>query len=166
MSVINEIKKMVKYLLGKVVELKDMEPKDAMLGKVVIDIHKKKKKSEFVLVPLYALKQLHAIDRDNAVQATEKRAALLMENKARLLKKKDMTREVLNEYLKSVSWIKVVKENDNSYIAYEGNGRLVAMKKVFSPEDEIMVEVEEYIVSNYPKILRRMNRVQKMNGLI
>lgn len=164
--ILNEVKKMVKYLLGKVVEIKDMEPKDAMLGKVVIDIHKKKKSSDFVLVPLYSLKQLHAIDRDNAVQATEKRAAVLKENKETLLKTKKMTREVLNEYLKSVSWIKVVKESDESYIAFEGNGRLVAMMKVFSPEDEIMVEVEEYVVSNYAKILRRMNRVRKMNGLL
>lgn len=163
---INEIKKMVKYLLGKVVEIKDMEPKDAMLAKVVIDVHKKKKSSNFVLVPLYSLKQLHAIDRDNALQATEKRVKVLQDNKKKLLKKKDMTREVLNEYLKSVSWIKVVKENDDSYIAYEGNGRLVAMMKVFSPEDNIMVEVEEYIVSNYPKILRRMNRVREMNSLL
>lgn len=164
--IISEIKKMVKYLLGKVVEIKDMEPKDAMLGKVVIDIHKKKKSSNFILVPLYSLKQPHAIDRDNAVQATEKRVKVLEENKKILIKDKNMTREVLNEYLKSVSWIKVVKEDADSYIAYEGNGRLVAMMKVFSPEDEIMVEVEEYVVSNYPKILRRMNRVRKMNGLL
>ncbi len=164
--IISEIKKMVKYLLGKVVEIKDMEPKDAMLGKVVIDIHKKKKSSNFILVPLYSLKRTHAIDRDNAVQATEKRVKVLEENKKILIKDKNMTREVLNEYLKSVSWIKVVKEDADSYIAYEGNGRLVAMMKVFSPEDEIMVEVEEYVVSNYPKILRRMNRVRKMNGLL
>lgn len=164
--IFEEIRKMVKYLLGKVVEIKDMEPKDAMLGKVVIDIHKKKKKSEFIIVPLSSIKQLHAIDRENAIQATEKRAKVLRDNKETLLKTKKMTREVLNEYLKSVSWIKVVKENDNSYIAYEGNGRLVAMNKVFSPEDKIMVEVEEYIVNNYPKILRRMNRVRRMNGLL
>lgn len=164
--IIREMKKMVKYLLSKVVELKDMEPKDAMLGKVVLDIHKKKKKSEFVIVPLYSLKQLHAIDRDNAKQATEKRAQVLRENKKKLLKKKNMTRDVLNEYLKSVSWIKVVKEEGDRYIAFEGNGRLVAMMGVFTPEDEIMVEVEEYVVSNYPKILRRMNRVREMNGLI
>lgn len=164
--IINEIKKMVKYLLGKVVEIKDMEPKDAMLGKVVIDIHKKKRTSEFVLIPLYSLKQLHAIDRDNAVQATEKRAAILRENREILLEKKKMTREILNKYLKSVSWIKVVKEYEDSYISFEGNGRLVAMLKVFKPEDEMMVEVEEYIVSNYPKILRRMNRVRKMNAIL
>lgn len=164
--IFEEIRKMVKYLLGKVVEIKDMEPKDAMLGKVVIDIHKKKKKSEFIIVPLSSIKQLHAIDRENAIQATEKRAKVLRDNKETLLKTKKMTREVLSEYLKSVSWIKVVKENDNSYIAYEGNGRLVAMNKVFSPEDKIMVEVEEYIVNNYPKILRRMNRVRRMNGLL
>lgn len=164
--IINEIKKMVKYLLGKVVEIKDMEPKDALLAKVVVDIHSKKVSSDFVLVPLHSLKQLHAIDRDNAVAATEKRVKTLSKSRDIIIQKKNITREVLNEFLPSVSWIKVVKESDDSYISYEGNGRLVAMLQVFKPEDEMLVEVEEYVVNDYKKILRRMNRVRKMNGLL
>ncbi len=68
---------------------------------------------------------------------------------------KDLTKEVLAEYLPSVSGIKVVKNSDNYYISYEGNGRLVAMQKVFSPSDSINVEVEEYYFKNPVKILRR-----------
>ena len=76
-----------------------------------------------------------------------------------------LTRAVLGEYLPSVSWVKVVRESENSYIAYEGNGRLAAMQRVFEPADEMLVEVEEYRFRNPAKILRRMNRVRKMNGL-
>lgn len=161
--IFNEIKKLLKYLFKKTVEIKDMEPKDAVLGKVVIDIHNKKLKSEFILAPLYDIKQIHAIDRENAIKSTEKRIASLNECKADLLKTKKITREVLAKYLPSISWLKVVKARKNTYIAFEGNGRLVAMQKVFTPGDGILVEVEHYTVRQPKKILRRMNRVRKMN---
>lgn len=164
--VFDEIKKIVKYLVNKVVEIKDMEPKDALLAKTVIDIHKKKVRTKFNIVPLNYLFQIHAIDRENAIKATNKRVDILIENREKLLKEKNITRKILNEYLPSVSWIKVVKEDENSYLSYEGNGRLVAMKKVFSEDDNMFVEVEEYIVSDYKKILRRMNRIRKLNKLI
>jgi len=81
-----------------------------------------------------------------------------------ILQKKNITRGVLGEYLPSVSWIKVVKEPDDSYISYEGNGRLAALQHVFSPSDGMSVEVEEYYFKNPKKILRRMSRIRRLNG--
>jgi hypothetical protein len=161
---INQIKKFIKYLLGKTSELGDLDTKDVLLTKTVLDIHRKRTHSKFVLVPLFSLKQIHAIDRDNALQATEKRAAILQEVKSDLIQKKNITRDVLSEHLPSVSGIKVVKQSNASYISYEGNGRLVAMQKVFSPTDGIHVEVEEYYFKNQKKLIRRMQRVRKLNG--
>ena len=89
----------------------------------------------------------------------------MREVKDKLLEKRKITREVLAEYLPSVSSIKVVQESVNSVIAYEGNGRLTALQSVFTPADEIMVEVEKYYFRNPEKILRRMNRVRRLNGL-
>lgn len=145
-------------------ELGELEAKDALLGKTVVDIHLKKTHSEFKIIPLFDLKQIHAIDRDNAIQATERRVEKLQGVKDILIEKKDMTRELLAEYLPSVSWIKVVKQTDNTYIAYEGNGRLVALQQVFSAADKINIEVEEYFFKNPKTILRRMSRVRQLNG--
>lgn len=161
---LNKIIEFVTYLFGKTTELGDLEPKDALLARTVLNIHFKKTHSKFVMVPLFDLKQIHAIDRDNAVQATQERVIKLQKVKDLLLDKKDMTREVLAEYLPSVSWIKVVKQSDNSYIAYEGNGRLVALQQIFSPEDHINVEVEEYYFKNPKPILKRMKRVRRLNS--
>jgi len=163
---LKKILEFIKYLVGKSSELGDLDTKDALLAKTVLDIHRKRTHSEFVMVPLFALKQIHAIDRENAVQATEKRVQKLEEAKNILLQNKEITREIITEYLPSVSGIKVVKECDGSYISYEGNGRLVAMQKVFSPADGINVEVEEYHFKNPTKILRRMSRVRRLNGLV
>ena len=89
-----------------------------------------------------------------------------MDHKEELIQQKNLTQGILNQYLPSVSGIKVVKESDQSYIAYEGNGRLVALQKVFEPADNLSIEVEEYYFKDYKKILRRINRVRKLNKLI
>lgn len=159
------IKKFISYLFGKKSELSDLSAKDALLAKVILDIHRKRTHSEYVFVPLFSLKPIHAIDRENALRTTSKRAEKLQMFKEELLAKHQITREVLAQYLPSISSIKVVQESSKSFIAYEGNGRLVALQKVFEPVDDIMIEVEEYYFRNPKKILRRMNRVQRLNGL-
>jgi len=65
----------------------------------------------------------------------------------------------------SVSWIKVVQDRPGGYLAFEGNGRIAAMQVVFTPSDGIEVEVEQYYFRNTRKIVRRLNRVRRLNGL-
>jgi len=161
---IHQVQKFFNYLFGKTSELGDLDTKDALLAKTVLDIHRKRTHSKLVLVPLFSLKQIHAIDRKNALRDTEKRMKVLQEIKNDLIRGKNITRDILNKHLPSVSGIKAVKQSDNSYISYEGNGRLVAMQQVFSPEDEIHIEVEAYYFKNQNKIIRRMQRVRKLNG--
>jgi len=159
------MKKFFSYLLGKSTEIQDLDVKDIMLTKVILDIHRKRTGKRFIFVPLFSVKPIHVLDRENAVAATRQRARALRGKKNVLVSEGKVDRAVLADVLPSVSWIKVVREKDDSCIAFEGNGRLAAMKEVFSPEDGIMLEVEEYIFRNPEKIIRRMNRVRKMNGL-
>lgn len=163
---IDEIKKWYRYLMGKRSELQEMDAKDLLLAKVILDIHRKRTHTEFLSVPLFHIKQIHLIDREASLRTTRERADVLTEHREKIIEKKEVTNEFLREYLPSVSAIKVVKESDTSYIAYEGNGRLVAMQQVFEPGDGISVEVELYHFKNMKKILRRVNRVRKMNGLL
>jgi hypothetical protein len=160
------IRSFIRYLLGKSAELSELQQKDVLLGKVVLDIHRKRLRSEFVMVPLFALKQIHAIDRDTALASVTQRAETLRGVRDALLSNRAMTRETLATYLPSVSWIKVVRESPDSYIAYEGNGRLVALQQVFTPGDSMLVEVEEYLFRDPRRIIARMNRVRRMNGLL
>jgi len=161
---LNKITTFIKYLLGKSSELKDLEAKDALLAKVVLDIHRKRTHSEFISVPLFALKQIHAIDRENAVAATNERVEKLEAEKQAVLQHKHLSQAVLAEYLPSVSAIKVVKQSEDAYVAYEGNGRLVALQQVFSPDDLITIEVEEYKFKKPNKILKRIAKVRALNG--
>ncbi len=153
------------YLWGKSSELKELEAKDALLAKTVLDIHRKRTHSEIIFIPLFAIQPIHAIDRENAIAQTKKRAAILRENKATLLACQQLSTGILGQYLPSVSGIKVVKQAEHSYIAFEGNGRLAALQEVFSLDNDLLIEVEAYQFTNPTKIIRRMQRVRRLNKL-
>lgn len=163
---LSRIKEFASYLLGKKSELVDLEFKDALLAKLVVDIHRARISTSYIQVPLFSLKQIHAIDRGNAIEATQKRIKVLEAKKRNILNQKIVTKEMLGDYLPSVSGIKVVKESDGSYVAFEGNGRLVALQEVFQQADGIELVVEEYHFKKRNKMLRRIRRVRRYNKLV
>lgn len=160
------LQKLSRYLWGKRAELKEMSEADVLLAKVVLAIHRKRIRSEFITASLFDLCQIHPINRQNSRQATTKRMAVLQEHKEELLDFGILNQETLQTYLPSVSAIKVVRNNDGTYIAFEGNGRLVALQNVFSLHDKMEIEVEEYLFKDSSKIIKRMNRVRNLHGLL
>lgn len=166
MNIVTEFEKLFDYLIKKRSELRDLDVKDVVMAKAILDIHRTRSLKRFTMAPLFSLRQIHLLDRDNALRATEARARTLADHKADLLRTRRITREVLAQHLPSVSWIKVVQENADSFLAFEGNGRVAAMQMVFKPSDAVSVEVEQYLFKNPRKVLRRLNRVRRMNGLL
>jgi len=156
--------KLIHYLLGKSSELKDLEPKDVLLAKVILTIHQKRTHSDLVMVPLFSILPIHAIDRDNAIQDTQKRVEILAGSKQEIISIKQLNKEVLDQYLPSISGFKVVKNRVGEYISYEGNGRLSALQTVFNAEDDIWLEVEEYYFKQPQKIILSMEKVRELNG--
>lgn len=155
------------YLLNKKSEVANLERKDAILAKTVMDIHRRRSNSEFVTLSLAQLMPIHKIDREGAIEATKARVQTLQKHKQTLADQRVFSREVLAQYLPSVSWIKVIDHPDGTYVAYEGNGRLAALQQVFSKADDIMVEVELYSFERgEKKILRRVDRVRRYNNLL
>lgn len=166
MRVLTEAKKLWRYLLGKKSELEDLDVKDAALAKAVLDIHRTRSGKEIVALPLFALHPVHRLDRDNALEATRRRIDALEAVKQTLLEHGTLTCELLARHLPSVSWIKVVERAPGFYLAFEGNGRIAALQTVFAPEDGLMVEVERYRFEDSTKIIRRLDRVRRLNGLL
>ncbi len=164
-AAIARLKALFDYVRGKRSELQQLKMRDVVMAKVILDIHRKKLQSQFVVVPLYAIKPLHRIDRESALAATEQRAEALRPHLQELRAASVVTRQALGTYLPSISWIKVVQDGPAAYISYEGNGRLEALRRVFTPEDQMQVEVELYTFRNTAKLVRRLRRVRRMNGL-
>lgn len=163
---IRNLRKLTAYLAGKADEVQDLDVKDLLMAKVILDIHRTRIRKEFVFVPLGHLKPIHALDRPNAIRATEIRIEALAPHRNRFVTSGRIACADLAEVLPSVSWIKTVRENQLSYLAYEGNGRLAAMHAVFGCCAELEVEVELYQFRNTKKIVRRLNRLRRMNGLL
>ena len=152
------------YLLGKRGELAHMDHKDAYMAKVVMDIHRKRTGKTLVRVPLAQLEPIHRIDRDSALRSARERADALRAHRDALLTTKLLDSEALQAIIPSVSQIKVVRDGDR-WLAFEGNGRLYAMREVFAPEDGMQVEVEEYVFDDPRSLQRRLRRVRKLNRL-
>jgi hypothetical protein len=166
LDLLAEAPKIARYLIGKKSELDDLDVKDIVMAKAILDIHRKRTHKNFVSAPLFALRQIHTLDRENAILATRRRVEELEAHKEELLHLGKLTRDELSRHLPSVSWIKVVQEAPESYLAFEGNGRVAAMQAVFAPDDGLLVEVEQYIFRSPRKIIRRLNRVRRLNGLL
>lgn len=154
------------YLVGKRSEVQEMDLKDVLMARAILDIHRHKTAKEVVALPLESLRPIHRLDRETAQAAVAARAATLAEHRDELMERGVLDQEALARHLPSVSWIKVVAAGDGSYLTFEGNGRLEAMRQVFSPGDRIRVEVELYHVRAPRTILRRLDRVRRLNGLI
>jgi hypothetical protein len=136
------------------------------MARVILDIHRTRVRKELVFLPLGYLKPIHTLDRPNAMRATEARVEALGPHRERFLADGRLTWADLTEVLPSVSWIKTVRENDRSYLTYEGNGRLAALHQFFGPQTELEVEVELYHFRRPRKIVRRLNRLRRLYGLL
>lgn len=152
------------YLHGKRSEVAQMDYKDAYMAKVVMDIHRKRSGKRLTRVPLAQLEPIHRIDRENALRATRERAEALLANRDALLAEKVLDSETLQSIMPSVSHIKVVQDGER-WLAFEGNGRLYAMREVFSASDGMRVEVEEYLFDDPRSLQRRLHRVRTLNRL-
>jgi hypothetical protein len=152
------------YLLSKRSEVAQMDYKDAYMAKVVLDIHRKRSDKRSSRVPLAQLDPIHRIDRESALRTTHERAMALRTHRDALLTTKLLDSETLQTIIPSVSQIKVVRDGER-WLAFEGNGRLYAMRDVFAPEDDMQVEVEEYVFDDARRIQRRLRKIRALNRL-
>ena len=151
------------YIKSKQSELKHLRFRDILLARAVSGIHRHRTKKQMKYIPLFSITPIHCIDRESAVNKVRERAGILLKHKHELIKIKRLQKKTLLQYLPSVSGIKVIRDIDGQYISFEGNGRVEAFKKVFDEKDDIRLQVEEYILDDYKKVLKRVNRVRRRN---
>jgi hypothetical protein len=76
-NLFSRILKIAEYLLGKRSELNRINHNDALLAKVVLDIHRKRVESEIVSLPLHSIRPIHPIDRGEALKSKENRVRIV-----------------------------------------------------------------------------------------
>jgi hypothetical protein len=162
-----DISAFFKYLSRKKSDVSRMDESDALLAKVVLDIHRKRTSTDMVFVPLRTIRPIHPVDRGIAAEDVSKRAETVAAHQDEVLETRRISKEYLAAYIPSVSHIKIVEIGPNDYVSFEGNGRLEALRRVFGQETDVTVEVEQYVFrpSDRTKIARRVNRVRRWNGV-
>ena len=150
-----------RYLYNKRSEFTQLRYKDLLLSKTVLDIHRKRSHSSRQWVKLQQLQPIHAIDRPQAQLQLNKRCQQLQQHKTAISKQQKLSRACLMRYLPSVSGFKVVKIGQH-YIAFEGNGRRLALQQIFADSEQpLFIEVQCYHFRHSKKIHRRLKRVRK-----
>lgn len=154
------------YLLGKKSEINDLDYKDAVLAQANLRIYTRCINKTTERVPLKYLKYVHPLDRDNSKAVLGQRVEALEMHKEQILEDGVISMDKLIDVIPSISHIKVVEANGKNFIAFEGNGRIAALKEVFGDREDLLVEVQQYHFRNKRPIIRKLNQLRKLNGLI
>lgn len=114
-------------------------------------------------VRLGVLREIHPIDRPVSSGKTSDRISDLQKMPAASQADGRLSHEVLSAYLPSKNPIRVVyfREQD-AYIVFDGNGRLMALRAVFDPS--VRVTVEHY-VSDSALLQLNLRRLLRIRGL-
>lgn len=77
-----------------------------------------------------------------------------------------MSKELLAELLPSLTYVRVIHANDDRFYCFEGNGRIAALKSVFTPQDNLLVEVEVFFPKNARRSIKKIQKLRKLHKMV
>ena len=162
-----EISRIWRWLHGKRSEISQLTYKDAFMAHLVLEIMQTIPAPSNKTIPLYAIDPIHPVDnRDNTVKATKEREKKLEKNKARIIKTGGMTKALMAELMPSLTYVRVVPTDDDRYYCFEGNGRIAALKAVFSKHDQLSVEVDVFLPKKSRRSIKKIEKLRKLHKMV
>lgn len=158
----------LRYLRGKRHELRHLNANDLWTYFTVASLYWHKERTECRLVPLDTIKSLHPIRtvRSTAVDLLEDRTKALTAYRRDIIETGRVDRALQDACMPSVSPINVLAEDPPNYIAFEGNGRLEAIRQVAAGIPGMLVEVVVYHPTNHESCVGRLRRIRAKNGMV
>jgi hypothetical protein len=161
-----ELSRLWDWLWSKRSEVAEMDHRDAYMAHVVLEILQTSSSNEFMFVPLYQTIPIHPThNRENTVEAVNKRAKAISERKQEILKKGRISKELLSELMPSATYIRAIESGDGGYFTFEGNGRVAALKQVFSPHDKIQIELNIFYPKKVKKSQQKIIKLRRMHSM-
>ncbi len=162
----SELTRLWNWCFSKKDEVFELSYKDAFMAHIVLEIMTNPSNQEFVYAPLNDLHSIHPVDnRENTIEATKKRTAIVEKEKTRLLALKQINKETIAEILPSATYIRAVKNGENGYYTFEGNGRVAALQNVLSSSDGITIELDLFTPRKPRRVLRYIRKLRKLHGM-
>ena len=118
---------------------------------------------EKVYIPLNQLAFIHPITRESSMEKSQKRVQSLKEISDEI-SDDAISHEMLSQAMPSKNALRVIQAEDLSYVVFDGNGRLLALKKVFDSNPNFKVEVELF-KSNSSLLKKTLERLRKMRDV-
>ena len=156
----NFIQRLVEYVSGKRSEIKQMDHRDLYAAKVITEIQARKHSETTRVLPIEDILYFHPINRESALEKVREREQVIRQYESELREQGVLTKEWMREHLSSLTYCKVVPYGDK-FVAYEGNGRLMAIRNVI-PEG-IGIEVDYIDIPN--SLERKIRKVRQKNGI-
>jgi hypothetical protein len=153
------------YLREKRYELRYLDASDLWLYLTVASLYWHTERTECRLVPIDTIKSLHPIMRSTAIELLEDRIKSLTAHRRDIVETGRVDRALQDACMPSVSPINVVAEDLSSYIAFEGNGRLEAIRRVLAGIPGVLVDVVVYHPTNHESCIGRMRHLRIRNGM-
>jgi len=136
------------------------------MARLVLEIMQTSPKPTSQYIPLSAINPIHPTDnRESTVKATRERATILAVNKERFLKTSKITKTAMAELMPSLTHIRVVSAGNGQFFCFEGNGRIAALKTIFTNEDRLHVEVDVFQPKRQKRVLRNIRRLRAMHNM-
>jgi hypothetical protein len=157
----------LRYLRGKRHELRHLDANDLWTYFTVASLYWHTVRTECRLVPLDTIKLLHPIRtvRSTAIDLLEDRIKVLTAYRRDIIETGRVDRGLQDACMPSVSPINVLAEDTSNYIAFEGNGRLVAIRRVVVGIPGVLVEVVVYYPTNHELCVGRLRHIRTMYGM-
>ena len=155
----------LRYLGGKRHELWYLSANDLRTYFAVTSLYWHSKRSECQWAPLETIKPLHPIVRSTAIDLVEERTKSLTAHRRDIIETGRVGRVLQDACMPSVSPINVVAENPSSYLAFEGNGRLEAIRRVVAGIPGVLIEVVVYYPTNHESCVGRMRHIRAKYGI-
>lgn len=155
----------LRYLGEKRSELWHLNANDLWTYFTVTSLYWHNKQTDSRWVPLEAIKPLHPIVRSAAIALIERRMKSLTVHRHDILATGRVDRVLQDACMPSVSPINVVAEDPSHYIAFEGNGRLEAIRRVVAGIPGVLVEVVVYHPTNHESCIRRLRYIRTRYGM-
>lgn len=138
-NLFKKIKDFFVYWYEKREEVRFLKLRDLKQLNIISQIELFTVKKEKIFIGLKSIRLLHPIDRESALEKIKQREKRIKDYTD--IDITSISQKELDEIMPSITPIKVVRWKKR-YIVWEGNGRIVALKKVFLKNVE--VEVVEY----------------------
>jgi hypothetical protein len=115
-------------------------------------------------VKLGKIRMIHGISFEEAAEKLARRVARLNERRDEILGEGRLSFALQTELIPSKNPIRVLMDDTGHYVAFDGNGRVEALRRALGDRPDLKIEVQFYRVESV-RAQRTLRKIMEMRGM-